>query len=45
MVELTFKPKGGGTELTLTHSKVLAGQVSYYEGGWKESYWGPLKGA
>jgi activator of HSP90 ATPase len=43
IVELTLKSKGSGTELTMVHSGVPAGQVEYYAKGWKEFYWGPLK--
>ena len=43
VLELTFKPKGKKTELTMVHSKVPADQVEYYSEGWKEFYWGPLK--
>lgn len=41
--ELTFKPKGTGTEMTMVHSKVPAEQVEYYAKGWEEFYWEPLK--
>jgi len=43
VLELTLKPKGMGTELTMVHSKVPAAQVEYYTKGWTEFYWGPLK--
>ena len=43
ILELTLKPKGAGTELTMIHSKVPAEQVEYYSKGWNEFYWGPLK--
>ena len=43
ILELTLKPKGSGTELTMVHSKVPAEQVEYYAKGWMEYYWGPLK--
>lgn len=42
-VELTFKPKGKGTVLTMVHSKVPADQADYYADGWKEYYWEPLR--
>ncbi len=43
LVELTLRPKGGKTELTMVHSKVPAEQVERYTEGWKEFYWEPLK--
>ncbi len=43
ILELTFKPKGGKTELSMVHSKVPAEQVDKYTDGWPESYWDPLK--
>ncbi len=43
LLELTVRPKGKKTELTMVHSKVPEEQVEYYAGGWKEWYWGPLK--
>ena len=42
-LELTLTPKKGGTELKMVHSKVPAEQVDEYTGGWKSSYWDPLK--
>lgn len=43
ILQLTFKPKGGKTELVMVHSKVPAEQVEMYTEGWVESYWDPLK--
>ncbi|HYC11202.1 MAG TPA: SRPBCC domain-containing protein [Nitrososphaerales archaeon] len=43
ILELTMKPRGKGTELTMVHSKVPAEQVEYYAKGWKEHYWRPLR--
>jgi uncharacterized protein YndB with AHSA1/START domain len=43
ILELTLKPKGKGTELTMVHSKVPTEQVDYYAEGWKQFYWAPLK--
>jgi activator of HSP90 ATPase len=43
IVEITLKPKGTGTELTMVHSKVPAEQKEYYAKGWKEYYWEPLR--
>ncbi len=42
-LELTLKPKGDKTELTMVHSKVPEEQKGYYAGGWKQYYWEPLK--
>jgi uncharacterized protein YndB with AHSA1/START domain len=43
IVEITLKPKGAKTELTMVHTRVPAEQTEYYAEGWKEYYWGPLK--
>ncbi len=43
LVELTFKPRGKKTELTMVHSKVPAEQAEDYHQGWKDYYWVPLK--
>jgi len=43
VLTLTFKPKGGNTELSMVHSRVPAGQVKMYTEGWVTSYWDPLK--
>ena len=43
VVELTFRPRGDRTELTMVHSKVPAEQAEYYARGWKEFYWEPLR--
>jgi len=43
LLEITMKPKGKKTELTMVHSKVPAEQGDYYAGGWTEFYWEPLK--
>jgi len=42
-LELDLAPRGGGTELEMVHSKVPAEQLGKYSGGWKESYWEPLR--
>src|SRR3990167_2396762 len=41
-LELTFNPKGTGTELVMVHSDVPTEQASNYEVGWHESYWEPM---
>jgi activator of HSP90 ATPase len=38
-VTFTFKPKKGGTLLTMVHSKVPLEQAGDYEQGWKDNYW------
>lgn len=43
MLDLTFKKKGKGTELTMVHSKVPKSQASDYRSGWMDFYWNPLK--
>jgi uncharacterized protein YndB with AHSA1/START domain len=42
-LELTFRAKDGGTELTMVHSKVPAHQAESYRGGWITYYWEPLQ--
>jgi uncharacterized protein YndB with AHSA1/START domain len=42
-LELTLRPKGKKTELTMIHSKVPAEQAGQYAEGWQEYYWDPLK--
>lgn len=42
-VEFSFKPKKGGTELTMVHSKVPLGQAEDYRQGWIDFYWKPMK--
>ena len=43
LVELTLKPKGKKTELTMVHSKAPAEQADSYAQGWTDYYWEPLK--
>ncbi len=43
LVELTLKPKGKKTELTMVHSKAPAEQADDYAQGWTDYYWEPLK--
>ena len=42
-LNLTFKPKNNGTEITMVHSKVPEEQAEDYRQGWIEHYWEPLK--
>ncbi len=43
VVDLTFKPTGKKTRVTMVHTKVPAEQAESYTEGWKESYWEPLR--
>lgn len=43
VIEFTFKPKGGGTEIHMVQSKVPAKQAKNYQQGWIDYYWRPLK--
>jgi activator of HSP90 ATPase len=43
LVQLTFRPKGKATELTMVHSKAPAEQADEYASGWMEFYWEPMK--
>ncbi len=43
LVELTFKPKGKKTEMTMVHSKAPSEQAKDYAEGWMQWYWEPLK--
>ncbi len=43
LVELTFKPKGKKTEMTMIHSKAPAEQADDYAEGLMDWYWQPLK--
>ena len=42
VLELDLKAVDGGTELTMTHSKVPDEQADDYADGWMEYYWNPL---
>lgn len=42
ILQLDLKEVDGGTELTMTHSKVPDGQADDYTEGWKEYYWEPM---
>jgi len=43
LIEFTFKPKAGGTEVKLVQKNVPANQAKEYEKGWTDFYWNPLK--
>ncbi len=42
ILQLDLKEVDGGTELTMTQSKVLDEQADDYAEGWKEHYWNPM---
>jgi len=42
-LELVFKAKQGGTQITMTHSKIPASQTKEYRSGWISSYWDPMR--
>ncbi|MBI1807921.1 MAG: SRPBCC domain-containing protein [Ignavibacteria bacterium] len=42
-LEVTFKPKGEGTEVHLVQTNVPADQAKNYKQGWVDYYWMPLK--
>ena len=42
-LEWKFRPKRGGTEMTMIHSNVPASQAASYRQGWIDYYWIPLK--
>ncbi len=43
VIEFTFTPKAGGTEVRLTQRNVPASQAENYKQGWVDYYWKPLK--
>jgi activator of HSP90 ATPase len=43
LLEITFQPKGKGTEVHMVQKNVPAGQAKYYEKGWMDFYWVPVK--
>ncbi len=43
LIEFTFTPKAGGTEIRLTQKNVPAAQAESYKRGWADYYWTPLK--
>lgn len=43
LIEFTFTPKAGGTEVRLTQKNVPAAQAENYRKGWVDYYWTPLK--
>ena len=43
ILNLSFKPKKGGTQVTMVQSNVPASQARNYRQGWVEAYWDPLR--
>ncbi|HUN66889.1 MAG TPA: SRPBCC domain-containing protein [Bacteroidota bacterium] len=43
LLEFTFHAKGSGTEVRIKQSNVPAVQAKYYQKGWDEFYWRPMK--
>ena len=43
LIELTFRPKGKGTEVHMKQSNIPASQAAEYAQGWVEYYWTPLR--
>jgi activator of HSP90 ATPase len=43
ILNLSFKPKKGGTQVTMIHQNVPASQAPSYRQGWVDSYWNPLR--
>ena len=42
-IEILLEAVEGGTQLTLTHRNIPAGQAESYKSGWDESYFQPMK--
>ncbi|HKY84940.1 MAG TPA: SRPBCC domain-containing protein [Anaerolineales bacterium] len=42
-IEVRLEPEAGGTQITLVHTGIPAGQGPQYEEGWKENYFDPMK--
>jgi activator of HSP90 ATPase len=43
VIEFTFKPRAGGTVISMTQTNVPATQANDYRQGWVDHYWTPLK--
>jgi activator of HSP90 ATPase len=43
VLEFSFTPKSGGTEIRMIQKHVPAAQAENYSKGWVEHYWTPLK--
>jgi activator of HSP90 ATPase len=42
-IEVLLEPTAGGTRITVRHSNVPDGHMSYRDGGWQRSYFDPMK--
>ena len=42
-IEITLKENNDGTELTLVHTNIPAGQAENYREGWEDFYFTPMK--
>ena len=43
VLEIIFRPRGKGTEVHMIQKNVPLSQAKYYEKGWFDFYWEPLK--
>ncbi len=43
VLEFTFQRRKNGTEVRITQSKVPREQARYYQKGWTDFYWNPMK--
>ena len=43
LVEITLKETKDGTKITLTHSRIPAGQADSYRQGWEDFYFKPMQ--
>lgn len=43
ILKFSFKPKKGGTQVTMVQSNVPVSQAGNYRQGWVEAYWNPLR--
>jgi activator of HSP90 ATPase len=43
LLEWLFVERDGGTEVSMTHSRIPAAQVESYRQGWSDYYWTPMK--
>jgi uncharacterized protein YndB with AHSA1/START domain len=43
VVEVTLEPQGGGTKVSLCHVDVPDSRTELRDGGWAESYFGPMQ--
>jgi activator of HSP90 ATPase len=42
-IEVLLEPTSGGTKVTVHHTNVPDGHTSYRDGGWRDSYFEPMK--